>query len=579
MSWISPRIWRSPQSRFNEDEPLKCADVYSFATLEGILKQGFDAIWMRGRLRELIHGDLLPELNDPLAGERIKNIQQVIANAQRLGLKVFLYFNEPLSLPANHNFWQKHPELKGEPYCEPEFPQDREFISFCTTTAEFKRFFNASVKNLYADLEGLGGVILITASEYQSHCWSHKARRKIGDAYIDRCLTPMQCPNCKKREPAEVVADLIGIWTTQAAAVAPAPQVWAWNWSWCMWYDQPQAEVISKLPEGAKLMADFERGGLRRQSAGEVFIDEYSLGYIGPSAQFIGSQAAARKKGLPVCAKIQLGTTHELATVPNLPLIPNVFEKLRRIDKLDIKGLMCSWNFGNSPSVNTAALKLFVERPDLRDDCAAFCETLAVEYFSATEPREIASAWRKFCEAFNEFPFSLKMLYFGPMNYAVAYPLTLEYYDRPMGPSWIKHEPFGDRLEDCREPFTFKEICRCLELMHSIWQAGLVFYRQASGDELDCAKMIGLHVLAMKNIFGFHCWRREKMAELGQIGPCVLPSDATALRIMREHIEVMRAALPLAAKHKLFGYHQEPGVYFYTPGAIENAIALTRNIP
>lgn len=575
MSWISPRIWRSPQSRFNEDEPLNCAEVYTPKTLEGILKQGFDAIWMRGRLRELIHSDILPELNDPRAGARIKNLQQVIADANRLGMKLFLYFNEPLALPANHAFWQKHPELKGEPFCEPELNWDD--IAFCTSTEEFKKFFNESVKNLYADLGGLGGVILITASEYHTHCWSHKARRKVGDAYIDRCLTPMQCPNCKDREPADVVAELVETWTTQAAAVSPAPQVWAWNWSWSMWYDQPQAEVIAKLPKDTKLMADFERGGARRQSIGEVFIDEYSLGYIGPSARFAGSQAAARKKGIPVCAKIQLGTTHELATVPNLPLIPNLFEKLKRIDELAIEGIMCSWNFGNSPSVNTAALKLFVERQDLRNDCDAFCETLAGEYFNATEPRKILFAWRKFCEAFHEFPFSIKMLYYGPMNYAVAYPLSLEYNDRPMGLSCIKHEPFGDRLEDCQEPFTLKEINQCLELVHSKWQEGLSLYSQASGNELDCAKMIGLHISAMKNIFAFHRWRREKMADLGQAGPCVLAINEIARRIMHAHIEVMKSALPLAEKNTTFGYHQEPGACFYKPGNIEKAIELTQS--
>lgn len=575
MSWISPRIWRSPQSRFHEDEPLNCAGVYTSKTLEVILKQGFDAIWMRGRLRELIHSDILPELNDPRAGARIKNLQQVIADANKLGMKLFLYFNEPLALPVNHVFWQKHPELKGEPFCEPELNWD--VVAFCTSTEKFKKLFRESVRNLYADLGGLGGVILITASEYHSHCWSHKARRKVGDTYIDRCLTPMQCPNCKDREPADVVAALVETWTTQAAAVSPSPQVWAWNWSWSMWYDQPQVEVIEKLPKGAKLMADFERGGARRQSIGKVFIDEYSLGYIGPSERFVGSQAAARKKGIPVCAKIQLGTTHELATVPNLPLIPNLFEKLKRIDELDIKGIMCSWNFGNSPSVNTAALKLFVERPELRSDCAAFCETLASEYFNASEPRKIASVWRKFCEAFNEFPFSIKMLYFGPMNYAAAYPLSLEYNDRPMGPSWMKHEPFGDRLEDCHEPFTLKEISQGLELMQANWQAGLSLYSQASGDERDCAEMIGLHIAAIKNIFEFHRWRREKMAEHGLVGPCVLASDETARQIMRAHIEVMQSALPLAAKHKMFGYHQEPGEYLYTPATIEKAIALTQS--
>jgi len=71
MSWISPRIWRSPKSRFTKDEPLNCADVYTPETLKGIADQGFDAIWMRGRLWDLIRSEIYPELNESNAKKRI----------------------------------------------------------------------------------------------------------------------------------------------------------------------------------------------------------------------------------------------------------------------------------------------------------------------------------------------------------------------------------------------------------------------------------------------------------------------------------------------------------------------------
>ena len=40
---------------------------------------------------------------------------------------------------------------------------------------------------------------------------------------------------------------------------------------------------------------------------------------------------AARERGLRVMAKLQLGTTHELATVPSLPLIGNLYDKARAL--------------------------------------------------------------------------------------------------------------------------------------------------------------------------------------------------------------------------------------------------------
>jgi len=578
MSWITPRIWRSAESRFNEDEPLKSADVYTPEVLKNIRRQGFDAIWMRGRLWELIRSELYPELNDAEASRRISNLKKVIAGGKEYGVEVFLYFNEPLALPKDRDFWRRHPALAGEPHRE--FESGVEVLSLCTSTSKFKEFFNESVRNLFDDLAGLGGVILITASEYQTHCWSHRAKRKIGDPFIDQCLVDVQCPNCRDREPADVVAELVNVWKQQAERTDPRPRVWVWNWSWSMWYDEPQREVIERLPAGVELMCDLERGGFRRQDIGNVLIDEYSLGYTGPSERFMGAKGAADARSLPVCAKLQIGTTHELATVPNLPLIPNLFDKLRRIDELGLNGLMCSWNLGNTPTLNTTAFGMFVDRPPLRRDKENFLRTLAEEYFGPVDRQKIVNAWKLFCDSFEQYPFSIKMLYFSPMNYAVAYPLRLSYEDRPMGPAWIPHSPWGDRLEDCAEPFTIPQVRRCFERMEVLWNRGLELYASALGDtnnrrqveELSCAKMIGCHLEAMRNIFDFHQWRRGKMRESSLRAPCRLAADERALELIRRHMRTCRAALELSRLDSRLGYHQEPHAYFYDADAIEAVI-------
>ena len=46
----------------------------------------------------------------------------------------------------------------------------------------------------------------------------------------------------------------------------------------------------------------------------------------------------AASQGRPVHAKLQVGTTHEIATVSNLPLIPNLYKKTRRFRELDLGG-------------------------------------------------------------------------------------------------------------------------------------------------------------------------------------------------------------------------------------------------
>ena len=569
MSWISPRIWRTPSSRFNDDEPLNCTQNYTPEILRGIRDQGFDAIWLRGRLRELIRSKIYPELNDEKAPQRIASLQKVIRDGRDLGVKVFLYFNEPLALPRTHEFWKRHPEVVGEPHCEKELGED--VLSFCTSTKDVQDFLCESVRNLFDELTGLGGVILITASEYQTHCWSHRARRKIGDAYLDRCLVDVECPNCRDREPADVVSEIIRLWADQAAKTKPAPEVWAWNWSWSIWYDHPLRDIIRKLPKGAKLLCDFERGGTRKQEIGQVSIDEYSLGYPGPSQQFVDSISTGKEYGLLGCAKLQLGTTHELATVPNLPLIPNLFEKLRTIDRMKLAGVMGSWNFGNSLTLNTAAFRLFVMRENLREDEEGFLETLAKEYFSVSDPHNVVLAWKAFCRAFGEYPFSTNFLYFSPMNYAVAYPLKCAYEDRPMEPSWILRRPFGDRLEDCMGPFTLTQMQHSLARMEKYWRAGLDFYRSSIGrnenphqkEEMACAEIIGCHISALGTIFDFHAWRREEMKNRGLDGPCILPLARRARAILERQLETMQEALEFTRADSRFGYHQEPCERFY----------------
>jgi len=584
MSWISPRIWRSAKSKFNEDEPLNCAGIYTPEVLADIHSQGFDAIWMRGRLWELIRSKIYPELNDEKALQRTESLRKVIRDGRNLGVKVFLYFNEPLALSREHEFWKRHPEVVGEPYREEELEWD--VLSFCTSKKDVQDFLRDSIGNLYDDLSGLGGVILITASEYQTHCWSHRARRKIGDAYLDRCLVNVECPSCRNREPADLVSELIGLWADQATKTKPAPEVWAWNWSWSIWYDHPQKEIIGKLPKGVKLLCDFERGGTRKQEIGEVSIDEYSLGYPGPSEQFVNSMRAGKEHGLSGCAKIQLGTTHEIATVPNLPLIPNLFKKLRAIDRMKLTGVMGSWNFGNSFTLNTAAFELFVMRDDLREDEERFLAALAKEYFSVSDPHNVVQAWKIFCRAFGEYPFSIKFLYFSPTNYAVAYPLKCEYEDRPMGPTWIVHHPFGDRINDCLGEFSLDKVIDAFTVMSEFWTTGLNDYNKAlslaeggateqmrhRSEELSCARMIGCQLRCVLEIFRFHRWRLGVIAAKDLHPPCKVPLDEQGVEIIIRQIANAKEALMLTQLDPRLGFHQEPQLWFYDPDQIQTSI-------
>lgn len=594
---IAPRIWRSPESDFYGDEILHAGDVYSDEVLSRIREEGFDGIWIRGQLYDLIASKIFPELNRPRAQTRRARLRTVIRRGQKHGVGVWLFFNEPLAIPSAHPFWRAHPEVKGassaDPFANAAWSRDARMrrdlqapskgpmamTALCTSTSLGRRFFQEAVEQVLRETEGLEGVILITASEFFSHCWSHHVARPTGDAYRPMSPRALDCPRCRARGAATGVLDLLGIWRAAARKLRKPPRVLAWDWSWSMWYAHPQREIVAHLPKGVELLADWERGGTRRWRGRPQAIDEYSIGYVGPSRQFVQTRRAAR--GIPLHAKLQINTTHELATVPNLPLVPHLFDKWRGLLREKVRGVMGCWNFGCSFTLNTHAFHRFVASPRRWKDSSAFGRDLAASYFGEADPEALLTAWRHFGDAFDLYPFGFGFLYHSPINYAPAYPLTPSFHGRPMGPSWIAHAPWGDRLEDTLDGSTLGDVVGALESMVARWTAGLRPYRQALAssasssehrrhrrEELGCAEMIGHHLVSTRNIYRLHQWKLAAIRRRALRAPCEIPLDAAARRILRDELANCRNAIPLVRADARLGVHQEARARFFTAASL-----------
>ena len=585
----SPAIWRNPESDFYGDEPLNALEVYTEEKLRAIAAQGFNAIWLRGQLYDLMpESTIFPNLNRANAKERIQNLRELIRRGRESGIGVYLYFSEPLALPADSVFWKENPDCMGEINRESIWEEKQ--VSLCTSLPKVRKFLDEAIGGVLESLAGLAGVILITASEHPTHCWSRCFVRKLGDGFSDEDTGSVQCPRCASRQPAEIVAELLEIWAKAAGRIDPKPRILAWNWSWSMWYEDPQAQVIERLPKNVELMVDWERGG-EKETLGKIIpIDEYTISYAGPSRRCLESLQFARGRGVPVHAKLQIGTTHEIATVPNLPLIEKLHEKLCGLVRYDIAGIMACWNFGCSLTLNSYAVGFFRRNPKKSMDKKWFMEELIRGYFGDVDSQAITRAWADFGTIFDNFPFSITFLYVGPMNYAPAYPLWLEYHDKPMGPSWIEHEPWGDRLEDCFGPFTLEEIIDALDSMAGKWEQALKNYQKALTEkgtdstqthrrieELSCARMIGVHLKSATNIFRFHQWRRGVMEKSNLQPPCTVRMDERAVGIFSSELENVRAALELVESDARLGYHQECHTYMCSADKLREKINMLQS--
>jgi hypothetical protein len=581
--WHDPdglRIWRCPDSDFYGDEVAEAAEVYTGRALAAIADEGFNAIWLRGRLRDLAGSNTLPGLRRPGAAPRLASLNTVIQRAAQRGVGVYLFFNEPLAPTLDDPFWDEHPDLGGETHPGRVFGEPTR--SLCTSHPTVQRHLAESAEALLAAAAGLAGLILITATEYPTHCWSHHMRFPIDDGERAREPSPpIQCPRCLRREPADIVVDLLTLWRDAAKASSSSPRVLCWNWSWSIWYPEPQAQILQRLPDGVELLADFERGTSVQRLGRTLPIDEYSLTVVGPSERFLASMKAVRNAGVPIHAKLQLGTTHEIATVPNLPLITRLHAKLRALSHHQIAGFMGTWNFGGSFTLNTAAVRQYLRDPERYRDADCFLPELAENYFGPIDTESLLSAWEGFAHAWDRYPFSIRMLYLGPLNRAPAFIIDLEYHAQPLGDSWLVREA-GQRLEDSLGGgLTLAETADAYGAMAERWDAALSVYANALSpatpepdqqrhrvEELACARIIGVQLQSCANIFRFGVWRARQMQTRGVTAPCTLQLDGEGRDILEQERQACGVALSLAEADPRLGYHQECQAYLYEPATI-----------
>ncbi len=546
--------------------------VYDDAELQRVARQGFNGIWVHGILRHLVSVCPFPELGDN-AGIQQVALERLIARAARHGLKVWLYLQPPRAVPVSwSHFWEKHPEVGGEEMEVPGSPGEPDacFRSLCTSTQPVKDWIYHASAELAATFPEMGGVILITSSEFPSHCYTHRTRYEP----TDWCPT-ISCPRCANREPEEVTAEVVTLVHAGIASKSETMEVIAWNWSWA-WRGDSYEQVIARLPQEVILMADYERGGFRDLPGRKAFlVDEYSLGYSGPSERFQRCALAARARGMRVMAKLQLGTTHELASVVSLPIIGSLYDKAVALVKDEATGFMGCWNFGNYPSTNTVAFMEFL-RQGTGADKEAVLEHFARERFPGCSPGLTRRAWELFETAMLYFPFTIAFLYHGAHPYTLAYHEIYHPTDlsgKPAGRSWLGDNR-GDDLSNSyllhHTQFNLDEIIDRLGHLAALWQHGVALLTEAlAGVQTEEARQ----ELGNAVICGAIWKSTERTYRIFRLRKAW--SDAARaeyLKLAGEEEELLGQVLPWVEADERQGFHLEPHVRMFGAESIRHKI-------
>lgn len=580
------RIIRSPYGDFYgrdiEDSPANHPDWY----LEEIAKEGFNAIWLHCILREIVSSDIFPEFGKK-ESQQIPALNTIVEKSARYGLKVFLYFCEPRGFREDDPFWKNNPDVKGQSF---NFKGTGEFsgryFALCSSTQKVQDYLYHSSYNLFKKVPGLGGVFMITASEFQTHCYSHysKWRIKSDDTFIKEMSKNkfFECKRCEKRQPYEVVSEIIRLINSGIKDANPDAEVIAWNWSWYIIEPDPQKKLISLLPEDVIILCDFERGGYKKILNRKLEIDEYSLSYTGPSLRFKKLFHLAKKRNMKVMAKLQIGTTHELVTVPYIPVPYSIAEKLHRIRKMGVDGYLGCWIFGGdiSPMSKTAG-KLSIN-PFLLP--AKAVKDVAVEEFGKETAQYVLKAWRHFSVAWQNYPFSIPFLYFSPVNYATALPFTLKDRKVEAIPSWLSlprdskgHIIAGNNLNVWIVPFEAEFVVRAFKKLISKWKKGIDVLKEGKKHfehsryirEMDLAVHISLVIRSTINIIEFY-----RLLKKYRKGDETVKEKLN--KILKDELAIVEKDREIIKRNKDFGYHPEAKEHFITEKDLSYKISVLK---
>lgn len=579
------RIWRSPSSAFgvfrdfkNENEfqyeSFTAVDAYTEDELQKIADSGFNSIWVHGRLDHLTSTADFPEFGRH-KDEHCARLRTLIARAAIYGIKVILYLQPPRAVYCDdHEFWRKHADVGGE-VTEILDGRNNSFLmrSLCTSHPDVRRYLQEAFANLVAALPELGGLLIISASEYPAHCYSRRNCRPNESRQYDAALeqVPVSCPVCSKLTPEVVILSLLHDIRDGVRIVSADLPIMFWDWCWSM-YLVPAAEaIVSGMPDDCILVSDFERGGHKAVLGhAEHVIDEYSLSYAGPSEAFLNKLRLAGKRGIKVIPKLQIGTTHELATVVSLPLIRNICEKAGFMREKHIDSYLGCWNFGSQLSANTMAFNFFLEAKEFTGVelmLNAFCQ----KFFPDAEDEKVIKAWEYFSMAMDCYPFCIHFLYFSPLNYTLA----LLFQPGPLsqgkvGRSWLPDRR-GDDLADSIRDFSLEEIISGLEQVAKLWSEGVRMLRRgllhcSSGlafKELNNAALCECIFKSAINSYKFYklkkSWREpESLNEFR--------------RLLSSELEIVKEALPLTVNDLRQGFHVEGHVYMFNEALLNEKL-------
>lgn len=551
---ISRCFFSPPSHASNEgmvNELASDIDYYPDEYLNRLAHDGINGLWLGASFHDILKSDIIPECGAD-SERRLKKLAKVVDKCRRYGIEIYLLSIEPASGYSNP-FLENHPELLGSRgrYGNTHL--------FCPSTDGCKKYIDDAITRLFTAVPQLAGFIGITTGECLSGCGSN---------------LHLECPKCKETfgSHAATLAATEKMIVDAMKKVAPTAEFISWTYSQRSW-DRETVKETCRLRDTAVIhMQNFEDLGKPVQLGKERIALDYWLSYVGPGEIMSDSLAINKSRGVRTYAKIQACSSHEISSVPYVPVPGILYDKYRFIRDNNISGVVQCWYFGNYPCMmNKAACELSFE--PFFPDKESFLLHLAGIYWGSDAPSAV-EAWKKFEKGYRNFPVSVSFEWFGPMQDSPAVPLHLKPVDLPMPSTWLVRDPVGgDRVGEClTDGHTFDEAIELSRRMYTEWGEGNAILSALSDEgKRDRAEQKSV-ASAIANLFrsGFNVLRfydRRHMLGIGRGEPESILD--TLEEIALEEMSISRTMIPLCEVDSRLGYHSEAHGYKFFKEKLE----------
>lgn len=576
-------IKRPPAMR---DELMDNVDYYPDQYLNHLAHEGVNGLWLTIEFRDLVATTYTPDAAKD-GEKRLAKLRQTVEKCLRYGIRTYIFCIEPRAWDPDSPVIKKYPELAGAPNGKGNF--------FCSISQTAHKYLYEIVNKIFKAVPDLGGLINITYGERGTTCLSSVS--STSEYHIGQ----IDCPRCSHKEPWEILYASLSAMEQGMHDAAPDAELISW-----LYIPQPQRYVAgdsyaladwvydlpAHTPKGVILQYNFESGVTRTEFGKLLVGGDYWISNPGPSSRFTRIAEVARDNGTNVSAKIQTGNSHEVATVPFVPVPSLLYKKFSGMKNLGVSYTLLCWYFGNYPGLmNKAAGQLSTE--PFQEDVDLFLPQLASIYWKKDDVAKVVEAWKLFSEGYQNYPLVNLFQYYGPIHDGPVWPLLLKPVDAPLSPTWqigssrtLKPwPPSGDRIGECiGDVLTLEEIVELTRRMTTTWEKGMKIlnglekkYSNEPERLLDIgeARALDIQFRSGYNILHFY-FLREKMFRME--GPERLEILKQLTDIILEEIELDQQLIVLCEKDSRLGFHSEAEGYKYFPAKIRWRIEQLKSV-